>query len=520
MTWRKRGAQDNGDSTVESQAQSEPEPALPSRRELEERNRALSARVKELEAAGNRFRDLAENVPAAFAWVDSEQRYVFANKAHEALLGVATETILGQRVETVVGTAAYDTARPHIAQALSGKEASFERSARIRGAKTWVRTTLVPRFDAHGLVTGFFALSVDLTKEKDYAEAIHDSRDRLASVLDTAAEAIVTIDENGSIASFNPAAQRMFGYTEAEAIGRNVRILMPEPYRSEHDGYIKRYLETGETKIIGRGREVTARHKDGSIFPADLAVSKIDHQRRFTGIIRDVTDRKKAQEALRKSRQELRDLSARLLTAEDAERRRISRELHDDLNQRIAMISVDLDRLLQEEGSRDMEPSLRGLHDSVTRLSEDVRSLAYRLHPAILDDLGLSAAVRSLIADFAEHYDIAVSLRERRFPKRLSTELSSCFYRVVQESLANVARHSRSARVAIRLVGSLRALRLSIRDYGVGFDVQEARNHRRTLGIVSMEERVRMSGGHFSIWSSSERGTRIRVTVPLESTRN
>ncbi|HXV62021.1 MAG TPA: PAS domain S-box protein [Vicinamibacteria bacterium] len=473
---------------------------------------------RKLDATEHRFRVLAENVPAFFAYVDSDERYTFVNKMHESFFGIPTEAIVGKSVEEIVGTEAYDVARPHIARALSGQEARYEAEFPVRGRTVWLRVTLVPDVDVGGRVLGYFALAVDTTSEKADMQALEESRDRLASVLDTVADAIITIDQDGKIDGFNRAAEHMFGYSADEAIGRNVSILMPEPHRSEHDAYIERYLTTGEAKIIGIGREVVAQRKGGSTFPIHLSVSEINPGERFTGIIRDVTGRKKAEADLERSREELRSLSARLLTAEESERRRISRELHDDLNQRLAMLSVDLETLSQKESAAALSPKIEELRARVAKLSDDVHSMAYRLHPAILDDLGLPAALRALIGDFTERHEIAVSLRERHFPARLSMTLASCFYRVVQESLTNIAKHSQSTKVEIRLVGSKRQTRLSIRDHGVGFDVEEVRNHRRTLGIVSMEERVRMVGGQLSVRSSPRKGTRISVTVPPDPT--
>jgi PAS domain S-box-containing protein len=139
------------------------------------------------------------------------------------------------------------------------------------------------------------------------ADALRASEARLRAILDTAVDAFITIDEQGTVESFNPAAERLFGYAAAEVIGRNVRLLMPSPYAEEHDGYLRRYLATGERRIIGIGREAVARRKDGSTFPIDLAVGEavIDGQRVFTGVVRDLTERKRAEEALRESNRRL-----------------------------------------------------------------------------------------------------------------------------------------------------------------------------------------------------------------------
>src|SRR6516162_5810535 len=127
-------------------------------------------------------------------------------------------------------------------------------------------------------------------------DALLASEARLRAILDTAVDAFITINEAGIVESFNPAAERLFGFAAAEVVGRNVRLLMPPPFEEEHDAYIHRYLTTGERRIIGMGREVVARRKDGSVFPVDLAVgeAEIDGRRFFTGVVRDVTERKQA----------------------------------------------------------------------------------------------------------------------------------------------------------------------------------------------------------------------------------
>src|SRR5499426_408068 len=148
----------------------------------------------------------------------------------------------------------------------------------------------------------------DLVMVHQQAEAVlRDSEARTHAILQTAVDGIITIDIQGLIESFNPAAERLFGYSAEEVLGQNVRVLMPSPYREEHDGYIARYLQTGEPHIIGIGREVRARRRDGTTFPVSLAVSEVHLAGRcmFTGIVHDLTARVRAEEALRRARDEL-----------------------------------------------------------------------------------------------------------------------------------------------------------------------------------------------------------------------
>src|SRR5215208_3637213 len=186
---------------------------------------------------------------------------------------------------------------------------------------------------------------VGLTKsQRSVREAVHETAERLRAILETAVEGIITIDARGTIESLNPAAERLFGYAAVELIGKNVKALMPSPYRQEHDSYLANYMRTGHARIIGIGREVVGQRKDGSIFAMDLAVSEVKlHDRRlFTGFVRDITERKRLE-------QEILEISSR-------EQRRIGQDLHDGLGQELAGIQLMaevLERDLTKKSKRD-----------------------------------------------------------------------------------------------------------------------------------------------------------------------
>jgi PAS domain S-box-containing protein len=154
----------------------------------------------------------------------------------------------------------------------------------------------------------------DITQRKGAERALHESEARMRAIVDTAVDAIVTIDHRGYIERFNPAAERLFGYQEKEVEGKNVSMLMPSPYREMHDGYLERYLTTGEKRIIGIGREVVGMRRDGSVFPMELAVAemRIDERRMFTGVVRDITERKRAEAENAQLMQEIRSANEEL----------------------------------------------------------------------------------------------------------------------------------------------------------------------------------------------------------------
>jgi signal transduction histidine kinase len=220
--------------------------------------------------------------------------------------------------------------------------------------------------------------------------------------------------------------------------------------------------------------------------------------------------------ALLRSRNELRALSAMLLHTQGEERRRISRELHDDLSQKMAKLQFDLERLEQNlpPNLKAMKERLLIVRDGVAALSNDVRRIAYELHPAALDHLGLRVALRSYIREFSEREKIPVVFTPRKVPARIPVEVGSAFYRIVQESLRNIAKHAGKASAKVTLTGGSNQLSLSIRDDGIGFDVRSARG-KGGLGLVSMQERVRLIHGDFSLETLPGRGVTITIRVPL-----
>ncbi|MGH8694125.1 MAG: PAS domain S-box protein, partial [Burkholderiales bacterium] len=224
----------------------------------------------------------------------------------------------------------------HIKAVVEGDAEFFEfeyRYLRINGEYADVHDRGCIMRDDQRKATRLLGTITDITERKKAEQALRESEERMRSVLDTATDAIITIDQHGIINSFNPATVQMFGYTQEELVGKNISILMPPPYRDEHDGYIARYLQTGEARVIGIGREVTGMRKDGSTFSVDLAISAIDHMGHFTGMIRDISDRK--------------ELQKQVLDIAAEEDRRIGHELHDGLQQEVTGLEMLAGTLLQ-----------------------------------------------------------------------------------------------------------------------------------------------------------------------------
>jgi signal transduction histidine kinase len=217
-------------------------------------------------------------------------------------------------------------------------------------------------------------------------------------------------------------------------------------------------------------------------------------------------------------RNELRALAAKLIQAQAEERQRVSRELHDDLSQKIAKLQFDVETLEQHlpPDPKEGRKRLLNIRDGIEMLSNDVRRIAHELHPSSLDHLGITVALRSYIREFTEREGIPVRFTSRKVPAKISAEIASTLYRIVQEALHNVAKHAGKTSVSIGLTGKSNQLSLSIQDHGIGFDVHSLQN-KGGLGLISMKERARLIHGEFSLETLPGHGATITVHVPLSS---
>jgi PAS domain S-box-containing protein len=241
-------------------------------------------------------------------------------------------------------------------RAIRGEAVRYDVPVRMAGdSRMWIDFQLAPLRDDDGRITHLIPSAMDLTARRQAQEALQDSEAKFRSIISTAVDAIAVIDENGLIQFINPAVQRMSGYEAAELVGKNVSVLMPEPYRSAHDGYLSAYLRTGEAKIIGRPREVACQRKDGSIFPVELAVTEwqAGGKRHFTGIIRDISERKRHEDKIQLLLREVNHRSKNMLSVVQAVARRTIAATSDDFivrfEDRIQSLAASQDLLVRNE---------------------------------------------------------------------------------------------------------------------------------------------------------------------------
>lgn len=383
-----------------------------------------------------------------------------------------------------------------------------------------------PLNDLSGELIGLLCTGLDISDRKKATEALYESEQRMRAILATAADAIITIDSQGKIESVNPATEKMFGYSSEELIGQNIKILMPSPYAEEHDGYLQRYLETGEAKIIGKGREVTGKRKNGSTFPIDLAVSEVDHLGLFTGMIRDISERNAAQKKL---------LETERLAAIGEAMAGLAHESRNALQRGQAC----LDLLKQEVGDNleaiELIQSIQQANDDLYRLYEEVRAFAapVNIRTKVQD-------VRSILqhawVDLAEVRNRRnIRLQEEVSCDSLELELDSFAMNQVFRNILENAIQACQEPAVIHVeykeseLDRTPALTVSIRDNGPGIPPEyfdrvfdsffTTRQDGTGLGLAICQRIVKAHGGKIAVNPACPSGAEFVITIPKQHAR-
>ena len=316
-------------------------------------------------------------------------------------------------------------------------------------------------------------------------------------MLDAALDAVVTMDAGGRVIGWNRAAEATFGYTASEADGREMaELIVPEHLRDAHRHGLARYLQTKRGVVLDRRLELTGARRDGTEFPVELTITRIalPGPPTFTGYLRDITARVTAERELRASR-------ARLVEVADAERKRIQRNLHDGAQQRITSVLLSLGRLRAQ--SDEPIELLDFAIDELAAGLDDLRTLASGLHPALLTERGLAAAIEAL----AMAVPMPVEL-EALPAERLPEPVEAAGYFVIAEALANVQKHAEARRVVVKATADEHGLDVRVADDGVGG--ADAEGH----GLRGLADRVEALGGRLTIESPRRGGTVLRAAIP------
>jgi PAS domain S-box-containing protein len=345
---------------------------------------------------------------------------------------------------------------------------------------------------------------------------------RMMAIIRASADAIITIDEAHRIVIFNPMAERVFGVSAMEAIGAPLDRFIPERFRTVHRKHVEQFGVTGVSeRQMGKQRVLFGVRENGEEFPIEASISQIRDGtgKLYTVMLRDITERMNAENALKRSREELRELSANLQNVREEEKTRIARELHDDLGQQLTALKMDLSSVEHSLGQQpqntppEVPTRLAAMRRLIDATVASVRRIAADLRPVMLDDLGLVPAIEWLANDFATRYGIEVERRIAPGDTAFTRTGATTLFRIVQEALTNVARHAHATRVTIALVIDSEQCTLRIADNGRG--AGEQREHSKSFGLLGIRERVHMLGGTVAIETSERQGFAITALFPL-----
>jgi PAS domain S-box-containing protein len=459
-----------------------------------------------LRKSEERYRELFENAKDALYVHDLSGRYTSFNRAAEQLSGFSKDEILGKHFSNFISPAHLKYTRENLCKKLDYEgETTYEVDLVTRDRKRVPIEISSRLIYENGLPVGVQGVARDITERRRAEEAYA----RYALIVESSDDAIIGKNLDGTILSWNPGAEKIYGYSAREVIGCHISILVP-PDRKDEVPHILESIRKG--KSINH-HESVRRRKDGKLINVSLTISPIkDAQNKVVGastIARDVTERKQAEQALQ-------TFSRRLIEAQETERQHIARELHDEIGQVLTAVRINLLSLRGSAPSKSALPIEDGLA-IVDEALDRVRELSLNLRPPVLDNLGLSSALRWYVDRYARRSGIVADLQTDLDGRRLRVDLETACFRITQEALTNIARHAQATHVLVRLECTNGNLDLKITDNGVGFDVGALiKDSRSALGLRGMEERAVAARGHLKIDSAPARGTEVRASFPLK----
>jgi two-component system, chemotaxis family, CheB/CheR fusion protein len=507
-----------------------------------------------LHKSESEFRAIFELAVVGIAQTDLETgRFLNANDRLAGLLGYHPRELLGKTLGELTHPDDRASAGTLFDSLLGGDLPEYSAENRLLrrdGATLWALVTASLIRDPRGRPTHAILIVQDIDGRRRAERALRRSEERLRTLVDSVEDyAILSTDAGGHVEIWNPGAEQTFGFTAEEIAGRHISILFTPEDRAR--GVPEEEMVTARAE----GRAADERwhvRKDGSRFYASGVMSPLGDSpdSGFVKVARDLTERVRTEDELRRTHDELehrvsartdelrrtielmlsevkerrsaeeqaRTLVGQLVTAQEDERRRISRDLHDQLGQQLTAIRLRLQSLKERCGSdEELCREVEDVQALVGRLDKEVDFLAWEMRPTALDDLGLGAALSNFVEEWSKHHHVpaefhAASMGDARLPP----EVETCLYRITQEALNNIFKHSQAARVSVILERADGDAVLVVEDDGVGFDASEAagRGGDRGLGLVGMRERAALLGGTVEVESEPGKGTAVLARVP------
>ena len=442
------------------------------------------------------------------------------NQAAEGMYGYSAREIIGRNISVLVPDDYREELAGIMRRVAAGERVQHFETVRVTkaGDRREVSLTISPLRNEAGEIMGASTIARDMTQRNSDLAQLRSSEARLRSVVESAVDGIIVIDAAGIVEAFNKGAERQFGYGASEVIGQNVRMLMPSPYQEEHDVYLARYLRTGQARIIGIGREVTARRKDGSTFPVQLSVGEMSlaGERKFTGIIHDLSARVHAEE-------QLREQAALVRLGEMAAV--IAHEVKNPLAAVRGAIQVIGKRL--QAGSREASvvTDIIARIDTLNALVKDLLLFARppQPKPMAVDVVALLSGTVTLLAEDATHRNVRVTISGTA-PKIMADAelLKIVFVNLLINGAQAMQGHGD---ISIVIAANDGACRIAITDSGPGIPVEireklftpfvTTKARGTGLGLSTVKRLIEAHQGRIRVDSPPGGGTTVTIDLPL-----
>ena len=446
---------------------------------------------------------------------DASDRITFWNKGAIDMYGFSRNEAIGRVSHDLLGTEFPEPLESIKEQFLrEGRWAGELRHTCANGARKTVSTQWILDRDSSGNIRSVLESNRDVTE----ANRAQEVQNRLAAIVESSDDAIVSKGLDGIITSWNKAAERVFGYTANEAIGQHITLIIPSDRKDEENEILAR---------IGRGERVdhfqtVRQRKDGTRFDVSVTISPVrDSSGRIIGaskVARDITAKNRAEKALRESEQRY-QVAIDASQVQDEERRRIAREFHDSAGQTLTVLDLSLAQLARkaEVTTPELAKEARAIERIVQQLYREIRTTSYLLHPPMLDEAGIRSALSHYVQGVTERSGIAIDLSISETFGRLPADMELAIFRVVQECLTNIHRHAKTKTACIRVAREQSHVHVEIRDEGKGISperLEEIRAKGSGVGIAGIRERLHRFRGEMKIESCGS-GTIVSANIPI-----
>lgn len=459
---------------------------------------------------------LIEQAPHTIAMFDLDMRYLVTSRRWVDEYGRGYPDLIG-RHHYEVHPDLPDWWKAVHQRGLAGETLAKDEDLWVQadGSKHWLRWTVLPWRNAQGEIGGIIISAEDITARKR-AEA------QFRLVVEAAPHAIILVGQDSTIRLVNTWTEAVFGYSREELLGQAIEMLVPGSFRAQHRRDRETFLSAPITRPMGVGRDLFGLRKDGRQVPLEIGLTPIDTPEGTLVLasVIDITERKQAEQQLADYTAQLQALTQRLVETQEAERRSIARELHDEVGQVMLAVKTNLETIHLAPDPATLNQQLAESVNIVSQALEQIRTLSLNLRPSLLDDFGLIPTLEWYVDRQAKSAPFQLSFHTNAPEMRLPPVIETNCFRVVQAALTNIVRHAQASRVKVtlNLIPDSQELELSVLDDGLGFNVTAAlkrARHGQSLGLLGMQERIQLIGGQIAIQSRPGRGTEIRVRVPI-----